>query len=129
MLIRISILSSFLLAAGPSLARAQGYGGSASYLPSGGGFVPYRMGPALATAPAPAMPFGMRQDLGGLRTTVALLRPIGAGAMPMVTGGRGLLPLRPGGGMNAMPRPPVGSYPFRIPPSLVGPGSAPMMGM
>jgi len=58
-------------------------------------------------------------SLGALNG-LAPLRPIGiAGGMSTGMGPNPLIN-RAGAAMKAMPRPPVGSYPFRIPPSLRG---------
>lgn len=123
-------------------------GGGAGYLPSGGGFVPYTPGPGgglgvqsrmgggspSASTGAMAMPGGAAPGAPGATAGgFSPLAPIGRmgarrGGMGMgrlpgrATSGRGM-----GGGMV---RPPVGSYPFRIPPSLLGPATqAPAMAM
>jgi hypothetical protein len=123
---------------GPGLTacRAQGY------MPSGGGFggfVPYRAGPggglgvqSRTAEPAgrgaqtgAVMSGGMRPTLGAPRGTITPLRPLG-----VIGSGGGMLGMpraptaRPG-----MTRPSVGSYPFRIPPSLVNPGGGPATSM
>jgi hypothetical protein len=142
----------FVFGANSACAQGSLYsGGGTSYVPfgSGGGFVPYRSGPSggfglqpsmsepplrTITTP-PGMSGGMRSDLGNLRGTLTPLRPLGlisgggSGTMGMGVGRSGRrTPARPGV-MGGMARPPVGSYPFRVPPSLVGPGSAPGMSM
>ena len=122
---------------------------SSSFLPYGsmGGFVPYAPGtgqglgvmtrPGLAgtTMPQPGMGMlGQRSSLGQIRGNLTPLAPIGImGRGGMGQGGMsgGLIRRLPSGGsMGGMVRPPVGSYPFRIPPSLIGPAaSAPSMSM
>lgn len=119
------------------------------YLPYGsmGGFVPYtpepgqglgvmtRPGLAGSSIPQPSMGMlGQRSSLGLIRGTLTPLAPIGIiGRGGMGQGGMsgGLIRRLPSGGsMGGMGRPPVGSYPFRIPPSLLGPAtSAPAMSM
>jgi hypothetical protein len=131
------------------MARAQGPGGGASsYLPSGafGGFVPYTpgLGQGLGVMSRGAMAgpgglFGrmaMPGAVPGLSPGRASLNPpppIGVlggsmGQRGMLGGPMRLTPAR--GTMPAMARPPVGSYPFRVPPSLIGPATAgPAMSM
>jgi hypothetical protein len=79
---------------------------------------------------------GSRPSLGLIRGQIAPLVPIGLGAMGSRAGGGmgsmgGLIRRTPSGGpMGGRARPPVGSYPFRQPPSLLGPASAaPSMSM
>ena len=130
-----------LAAAGP--ARAQGVEGG--YLPSGGGtFVPFRGGPAGGLgvmpsgprSPGPSASAGFSATMGGMGgprlgapAGLAPPRPIGVmGGM----GRGGLIDRGPrGSGMGrAMPRPPVGAYPFRVPPDLRGRSTAaPAMAM
>jgi hypothetical protein len=123
-------------------------GGGAGYLPSGGGFVPYTPGPGgglgvqsrmgggspAASPGAMAMPGGAA--LGGAGATAGGLSPLAPiGRMGARRGGMGMgrLPTRSSAGRGmggSMARPPVGSYPFRIPPSLLGPATqAPAMAM
>jgi len=138
-----------LLCSIATTARAQGVEGG--YFPSGGGtFVPFRGGPGgglgvsssgmRAPSPSPSgsrfmggMPgagAGMGAALGAPGGPTAL-RPIGLGAMGRGMGTGGLLNRSSAApAMKAMPRPPVGSYPFRIPPSLRGNASqGPAMAM
>jgi hypothetical protein len=125
--------------------------GSAVYLPygtNGGGFVPYSPGPSGGLGIQPRMMTGTAAGSAGAMTsmpgpgTPSLGRPRGSLAPlePIARAGLGI-----GGGMaggpmiqraaaarrmGAMARPPVGGYPFRQPPSLVGPASsAPSMSM
>lgn len=123
-------------------------GGGAGYLPSGGGFLPYTPGPggglgvqsrmsagSAATSPGGMSMPGVRAPggLGGASGGLSPLTPIGGmGARGGGMGpGRLLNRMPPGRSMGGgMARPPVGSYPFRIPPSLLGPASqAPAMAM
>jgi hypothetical protein len=127
-------------------------GVSAAYVPFGsmGGFVPYTPGPggglgvqsgmrsSVAPMPSSGMgSLGMRPTLGLGRSQITPLAPISTRAMGgMGTGGGmgstgGLIRRAPAGGsMGGMARPPVGGYPFRQPPSLLGPASsAPAMSM
>jgi hypothetical protein len=69
----------------------------------------------------------MASGLGALNTSLPTLSPIRTAGPAMGMGG-GLI-RRPagGGGMNAMGRPMVGSYPFRQPASFSGSGTG--MGM
>ncbi len=120
------------LVAGSTGARGQG--GEGGYLPSGGGvFVPYRSGPGGGLGVMPSGPRAMSSSVPamsampgatslGAPSGLAPLRPIGvAGGM---SAGMGAVPLvNRAGAMKPMPRPPVGSYPFRIPPSLRDGGS------
>ena len=77
---------------------------------------------------------GPRPSLGLIRGQIAPLSPIGSRGMG-AGGGMGsmggLIRRTPSGGpMGGMARPPVGSYPFRQPPSLLGPATAaPSMAM
>jgi len=119
---------------------------SSTYLPFGGtmsGFVPYNPGPGgglgvqtpMANTPMQTPPGGMkmpgaRPNLGGRITP---LRPIGSMGSPRggAMGNLGTMIQRApaGGSMGGMTRPPVGGYPFRQPPALTGPSSAPAMSM
>jgi hypothetical protein len=123
--------------------------GSSTYLPFGGnmsGFVPYSPGPAgglgvqsqmgntaMQTPPGGMMMPGARRSLGTFGSRITPLTPIGS--MGSSRGGQmgslGTMIQRApaGGGMGGMARPPVGGYPFRQPPLLIGPGSAPAMSM
>lgn len=126
------------------------FGGSSTYMPFGGamgGFVPYSSGPGGGLGVQPGMrdsglqlpSGGMRMlgatpSLGLIRSTTTLLAPLGI----MNPGGKGragmsgaMIRRTPSGGrMDPMRRAPVGSYPFRIPPSLLGPSaSSPAMSM
>jgi hypothetical protein len=124
-------------------------GGGSTYLPFGGtmsGFVPYSPGPggglgvqapvantAMQTPPGGmAMP-GARPNLGGLGGRITPPGPIGSMGSPRggTMGNLGTMIQRApaGGGMGGMTRPPVGGYPFRQPPALTGPSSAPAMSM
>jgi hypothetical protein len=128
------------------------FGGSSTYVPFGGamgGFIPYSSGPGGGLGVQPGMrdsglqmpPGGMRMlgstpSLGLIRSTTTPLTPLGImnpGASGMgrsgITGD--LIRRTPSGGtMGGMARPPVGSYPFRVPPSLLGPAnSSPAMAM
>ncbi len=128
------------------------FGGSSAYVPFGGamgGFMPYSPAPGGGLGVQPGMrDSGMRMPPGGMsmlgaRPTLGLIRsattplaPIGLGGMGSRSFGRmesmgGLIRQSPtGGSMGGMARPPVGSYPFRQPPSLLGPvSSAPAMSM
>ncbi len=119
------------------------FSGGAAYVPFSagmGGFVPYQGGPGgglgvqqptrSALRPMPAEGGGMGMlgtgsPLGVRREAFAPLAPLGtlrSGGMR----GRGMSgTLFPGQSPAAgMRRPPVGSYPFRIPPSLLGPATA-----
>lgn len=133
---RRSGLCLLVLLAGAAPARAQSAGGG--YLPSGAGtFVPYRgdslgvmpsgpVGPATALA-VPSRSMGRMPGSAalGLRDGVNALQPLG------VRGGMASSPMigrTPA--MKPMPRRPVGSYPFRVPPSLRGgPAQRPAMAM
>jgi hypothetical protein len=123
--------------------------GSSAYLPFGGpmsGFIPYSPGPGgglgvqsqmanpvMRTPPGGMTMPGARPDLGSIRSRISPLIPIGS--MGSARGGRmgfsGMMIQRApaGGSMGGMTRPPVGGYPFRQPPTLLGPGSAPAMSM
>jgi hypothetical protein len=157
--VRVLLGSIALLAlVGGGSARAQGYsfsgagtvgGGSSAYLPFGGtmsGFIPYSPGPGGGLGVQPPMansamqmpPGGMtmpgtRPSLGSIRSRLTPLTPIGSldasrgGRMGMT--GPIIRGAPAGGGMGGMVRPPVGGYPFRQPPALIGPGSAPAMSM
>ncbi len=128
------------------------FGGSSTYVPFGGamgGFLPYSPGSGGGLGVQPGMrdsgmqmpPGGMsmlgaRPTLGLIRSATTPLAPIGLGGMGSRSFGRmesmgGLIRRSPtGGSMGGMARPPVGSYPFRQPPSLLGPASsAPAMSM
>jgi len=126
------------------------FGGSSTYVPFGGamgGFVPYSSGPGggLGVQPGmrdPGLPVqtgGMRMlgstpNLGLIGGTTTPLAPLGIMNRAGMgnSGMSGALIRRPpsGGGMEPMRRAPVGSYPFRIPPSLLGPGTtSPAMSM
>lgn len=120
-------------------------GGGAGYLPAGGGFLPYTPGPGgglgvqsrmsagSSAASAGAMGMPGTSAIGGATGGLSPLAPIGG--MSAQRGGMGsgrLLNRMPTGrGMGGgMTRPPVGSYPFRVPPSLLGPATqAPAMAM
>jgi hypothetical protein len=124
-------------------------GGSSTYLPFGGtmsGFVPYSPGPggglgvqspmansAMQTPPGGMMMPGARPGLGGIRSRITPLSPIGSmgSARGGAMGNLGTMIQRApaGGGMGGMTRPPVGGYPFRQPPTVNGPPSAPAMSM
>ncbi len=128
------------------------FGGSSTYVPFGGamgGFLPYSPGlggglgvqPGMRDSSMQVPPGGMRMlgarpTLGLIRSATTPLAPIGPGGMGSRSIGRmesmgGLIRRSPtGGSMGGMARPPVGSYPFRIPPSLLGPSTAaPAMSM
>ncbi len=134
-----------------SLSSAGSYfGGGFTYVPfSGamGGFIPYSSGPGgglgvqtgMRDAVPPPQSGGMRmlgstRDLGRIGGTTTPLAPLGIMNRPGMGGSGmsgGLIRRTPSGGrMEPMRRAPVGSYPFRIPPSLLGPGTtAPAMSM
>lgn len=150
---RGAVLAIGLLLASNSIGHAQGYGvgypfsgGSSAYVPYGGvsgGFIPLSGGPGggLGVQPRPVVPMGRvvmpsvmtgstMPTLGAPRGTLFPLRPLGLGRGGM---GGGLMPSsrlpRPGV-MGTMGRPPVGNYPFRVPPSLLVPTTgAPAMSM
>jgi hypothetical protein len=128
------------------------FSGSPTYVPfsSGmGGFLPYTPGlrgglgvqPGMRNPGAPMQSGGMgmlglRPSLGPLRGEITPLAPINVGIMGSGSGGGmgsmgGLIRrTRSNGSMGGMTRPPVGNYPFRQPPSLLGPASAaPSMSM
>jgi hypothetical protein len=132
------ILSAMSALASPAQAQSPGSSssGGTTYLPYSGGFVPYTGGTAggLGGQPGMAGPVGRistnppsmgsaMAGLGGSRGAITPLRPLGISGSGMGMGA-GLVPRRPFpmGGMGTMARPPVGNYPFRIPPSLVAPG-------
>ncbi|APW63555.1 hypothetical protein [Paludisphaera borealis] len=116
--------------------------GGAGYLPSGSGFLPYTPGPGGGLGVQSRMSAGSPATSSGAMSMPAAAAGLG-------TASRGLSPLTPIGGMgggrggmgsgrllNRMPagrgmvRPPVGAYPFRVPPSLLGPATqAPAMAM
>jgi hypothetical protein len=128
------------------------FGGTSALVPFGGamgGFLPYSPGLGGGLGVQPAMPdsamqmppggmrmLGTRPSLGLIRSATTPLAPISIGGMGSRSFGRiGSMaePIRrspAGGSMGGMPRPPVGNYPFRQPPSLVGPSTAaPSMSM
>jgi hypothetical protein len=125
------------------------FGGSSTYVPfSGamGGFIPYSSGPGggLGVQPGmrvPAPPvqtggmqmLGSTPNLGRISGTTTPLAPLGIMNRPGMGGSGmsgGLIRRTPSRGMEPMRRAPVGSYPFRIPPSLLGTGtSLPAMSM
>ncbi len=128
------------------------FGGSSTYVPFGGamgGFLPYSPGLAGGLGVQPGMRdsgmqmppggmsmFGARPTLGLIRSVTTPLAPIGLGTMGIRQRGGmgsmgGLIRRTPSGGsMGGVARPPVGNYPFRQPPSLLGPAtSAPSMSM
>ena len=136
---------------GSSFSGAGSYfGGSSTYVPfSGamGGFIPYSSGPGggLGVQPGmrdPGLPMqtgGMRMlgstpNLGLIGSTTTPLAPLGimnrAGMGRSGMSGALIRRTPSGGRMDPMRRAPVGSYPFRIPPSLLGPGTtSPAMSM
>jgi hypothetical protein len=120
----------------PARASAQGAG----YVPYGtlsGGFVPYRPGPSggftMTNRPVGTTPLGsggfesmagaMRPALGAGRSTIGPLAPVRLNSNGMGVGG---LLGRGSSSMKPTARPPVGGYPFRVPPSLTGPGGPAM---
>jgi hypothetical protein len=134
----------FLLGPRPVVAQTPWSGSQTStYLPFGatGGFVPYAPGPGQGlgvtargsvmgvnpTRAAMAMP-GQRAELGQSRGYLSPLAPIGtmrrAGMGQGGMSGPLIRPMPSGAVMGGMTRPPVGGYPFRIPPPLVGPAAA-----
>jgi hypothetical protein len=147
------------MAAAPSLdgfaagTRAFGEGwlppnGSSSYLPlpGWGGFVPYTPGPGRGlglmagvrnpalNVPATGMSMsGGPSSLGRVPASLTPPGPISIGSgrgMGQAGMATGLTRSMRGAGSMPMARPPVGSYPFRIPPSLFGPATAgPAMSM
>ena len=150
-----SSMSSARASSSGTSAAGSYFGGGSTYLPFGGGtggFVPYSAGPGGGlgvmqlqgmsenlppTGSGSIFMLGTRPTLGQLSGSLTPLAPIGLGAMgspaggPMGSTATGLIN-RPvsRGGMGGMARPPVGSYPFRQPPSLLGPASAgPAMSM
>jgi len=132
---------------GPGMENlVPGTGVGPNYLPSGGGFLPYTPGPggglgvqSRMSDPSPGPTSGSMAmpgapALGGSSGPLSPLAPItGFGGMKGGSGmGSSRLLNRPAGpGMRPMqPRPPVGYYPFQIPPSLRGPGAqGPAMSM
>ena len=83
--------------------------------------------------------WSMAPALGVVRSRLTPIAPLGAsggtmgrsGGLGLMGAGSGMIQRAPavpgmGGGMT---RPPVGNYPFRLPPSLVGPTSGPSMSM
>jgi hypothetical protein len=147
-----SSMSSARVSSKGSSAAGSYFDGGSSYLPFGvmGGFVPYSARPGgglgvmqgMSETMAPMGSAGMtlqgtRSTLGRLGGSLSPLVPIGLGAMgssaggQMGSGGGGLIKRPPSRGtMGGMTRPPVGSYPFRQPPSLLGPASTgPAMSM
>lgn len=152
--LKVGLWLGIVLALLPASSRAQGPSpatGGSNYLPFGtmGGFVPYLPGPGqglgvmsgdgrrMATSPRLGMRmFGQGIDLGAPRRLLTPLAPIGLGSLGSPPSGRmgsmGDLIRRPAtrGGMGGMSRPPVGNYPFRQPPSLIGPATTmPSMSM
>jgi hypothetical protein len=141
------------LGQGFGLSGASSYsGGTSSYLPFGatmGGFLPYNPMPGGGLGVQPGIrgygmsmqPSGLRMPgsmsvIGQIRSTTTPLAPIGLGQMrsgPLqrMESMNGLIPRSPArASMGGMVRPPVGSYPFRQPPSLLGPATAgPAMSM
>jgi hypothetical protein len=129
------------------------FSGSPSYIPFGstiGGFVPYSPGPGGGLGVQPGMRgtggqmqasgmglmLGTRPSIGIIRGALTPLTPISLGTMGSRAAGSmgsmgGLIRRTPSSGsMGGMGRPPVGSYPFRQPPSLLGPATAaPAMAM
>jgi hypothetical protein len=136
-----------------SSAAGSYFGGGSTYLPFGGsmgGFVPYSAGPGgglgvmremrenvTSMGPRETLMLDRRPALGQMSGSLTPLTPIGSGVMGSPAGGAmgsmgaGLIK-RPAsrGAMGGMARPPVGGYPFRQPPSLLGPATAgPAMSM
>ena len=123
------------------------FSGTSAYVPSGtmGGFVPYSPGPAgglgvqsgmrspvVQMQPSGMVLMGPRPSLGLIRGQITPLARIGTRGMGEGMGSMGgLIRRTPSGGpMGGMSRRPVGSYPFRQPPSLLGPATAaPSMAM
>jgi hypothetical protein len=128
------------------------FSGTSAYVPFStmGGFVPYSPGPGGGLGVQPGMRssgaqmqtggmglMGPRPRLGLIRGQITPIAPItstGMGGMgPRAGMGSmgGLIRRTPAGGsMGGMARPPVGGYPFRQPPSLLGPATAtPSMSM
>jgi hypothetical protein len=146
--IQAVFVPSSVRAQGASLGVSSGWpygGGGTSYVPYGGGFggfVPYRSTPGVGIGPTSqmaelssrptmadmGMSGGTGTALGAPRSMIAPLGPLrlmGAGmGGRMSRRGDG-----PAGAMGGMPRPPVGYYPFRVPPSLSNPASGPQMSM
>jgi hypothetical protein len=117
------------------------FSGSSAYVPFSamGGFVPYSPGPGGGVGVQPGMrspgslmqtgamsPMGMSPSLGAVRSQITPLTPISSRGMGTGMGSMGGLIRRMpvGGSMGGMARPPVGSYPFRQPPSLLGPATS-----
>ncbi len=125
-----SVIFVMAIVVGSTVARGQGLEGG--YLPSGGGaFVPFRSGPGGGLGVMPSGPRAMSPSSPVMSTMpgatslgapvgLGSLRPLGVSGMTPVGMGGGPLINRPGATMQPMPRPPVGSYPFRIPPNLRG---------
>jgi hypothetical protein len=140
----------------PLHAQAIGYGvspgwtfegGGTSYVPYGGGFggfIPQRSMSGAAVRPMGGMvepyarsPIAGMGVLGGMGTGLgagasrALSAPVGP--LRLSGAGMGGAMTRPSGGsaspMGAMGRPPVGYYPFRVPPNFSTSGSGPRMAM
>jgi hypothetical protein len=128
------------------------FSGTSAYVPfsSMGGFVPYSPGPGGGLGVQPGMRgsgaqmqtggmglMGPRPSLGLIRGQITPIAPISSRGMGGMGPGAGmgsmggLIRRTPSGGsMGGMARPPVGSYPFRQPPSLLGPATAaPSMAM
>jgi|GEM_PF-1256691 len=143
-------LSSARMSSSSFSAAGSYFGGSSTYVPfSGamGGFIPYSSGPGggLGVQPGmrdPGLPMltgGMRMlgstpNLGLIGSTTTPLAPLGimnrAGMGRSGMSGALIRRTPSGGRMDPMRRAPVGSYPFRIPPSLLGPGTtSPAMSM
>lgn len=134
---RLAWVCLLMLMGGAASARAQSFEGG--YLPPGAGtFVPYRggavgvmpstvpLGPAMNLT-VPSRPMGRMPGSAalGLRDGLMMLQPNG------VRGGMAPPPMlgRPAG-LRSMPRQPVGSHPFLLPPSLRGgPVQRPAMAM
>jgi hypothetical protein len=136
-----------------SSAAGSYFSGGSTYLPFGGGlggFIPYSTRPGgglgvmqgMSESVAPMgsarmFMLGTRPALGQSGGSLTPLAPIGLDVTGSRAGGSmgsmgGSLIKRPAsrGAMGGMSRPPVGSYPFRQPPSLLGPASArPAMSM
>ena len=128
---------------GPGMENlVRGGGAGTGYLPAGGGFLPYTPGPGGGlgvqsrmsdltpgtTSRSRTMPGA--SALGGIGGASGRLSPLAPiTGLSGMKGGSGMrssrLLNRPvGPGPKPMPsRPPVGSYPFQIPPSLRGPAS------
>jgi hypothetical protein len=127
-------------------AASRGYGVSPSYLPAGGGFVPYssgglgvqpglsRPGDRMQTGPAVGTAMGGMTGLVAPRAGLLPLQPI-RGLATLTGSPSGAAGMRGMGSRKTNPtgrpvRAPVGMYPFRVPPSLTRPGAAaPAMSM